>query len=107
MGVDTENVVDAVGVDKATGEVVLTIVDHLPWEDAAHLQMLQAKLNRYLGFIESGELVSNCPDAAGRSVRIDVICHHNPSTVAVEFLANARSVAKTYGSDLSWRAHAT
>ncbi|MGO8134287.1 DUF6572 domain-containing protein, partial [Rhizobium ruizarguesonis] len=57
MALDETNVIDAIGVDKATGELVLTITDHLEWKgsDSEHLLLLQEKLNTYLGFVESGE----------------------------------------------------
>jgi|ERR1051326_2495080 hypothetical protein len=106
MAVDKANVVDAVGVDKTTGEVVLTISDHLAWDDARHLRLLEDKLNHYLGFIEQGELTSAYPDAAGRAIRIDIVCRYQPSAEAVNLLTKAKDVTKTYGSALSWRVHA-
>jgi hypothetical protein len=106
MPVDIADVVDAVGVDTNTSEVVLTIADHLPWDGPAHLQLLEKKLNRYLGFIEHGELLAHYPDASGRSLRIDVVCRFEPSPSAVEFLVKARRTVEGYGSALSWRVHA-
>ena len=42
------------------GEVILTIRDHLDWPDStAHQLLLHAKLNRYLAFVESGEIASD------------------------------------------------
>ena len=76
MSIDQTNVVDAIGVDNATGDVVLTIADHLEWtgSDNEHLLLLQEKLNTYLSFVESGELLEAYPDAKGRTVLIDVVC---------------------------------
>ena len=34
MSVDQTNVVDAIGLDNQSGELVLTISDHLVWGDA-------------------------------------------------------------------------
>ncbi|WP_342315746.1 DUF6572 domain-containing protein [Lysobacter sp. FW306-1B-D06B] len=51
------------------GIVVLGIADHLPWEsgeDEQHLLLLQEKINRYLAFIESGEMVVAFPAAVGK-----------------------------------------
>ena len=43
-----------------TGEIVLTMADHLPWDQGKeHWSMLEEKINRYLGFIEAGELVEH------------------------------------------------
>jgi hypothetical protein len=61
MSVLDPNSVDAAGIDKESGDVVLTISDHLEWDDAnGHLLALQAKLNGYLRFVEGGDL----PEAA-------------------------------------------
>lgn len=75
MTIDQSNVVDAIGVDKETGDLVLTIVDHLEWTSNfdEHLQLLQEKLDTYLCFIESGEIYQTYPDAKNRPVLIDVV----------------------------------
>lgn len=74
MSIEQSEVVDAIGVDPETGEVVLTISDHLDWQDLPeHVFLLQEKLNAYLAFIESGELCEAYPKGEGRTPRIDVI----------------------------------
>ncbi|MDR6534474.1 DUF6572 domain-containing protein [Variovorax soli] len=62
MTVENTSIVDAVGTDTETGEVRLSIIDHLPW-DTEHLRLLQDKINVYLGFIESGEIYVSYPSA--------------------------------------------
>jgi hypothetical protein len=64
MGVQQTTVIDAIGIDKVTGAVHLTIADALEW-GASHLRLLQEKLNAYPAFVESGELHSAYPSAAG------------------------------------------
>jgi len=101
MSVDNPEVVDAIGTEIATGDVVLTICDHLEWDDVeSHLHLLSEKINRYLGFIESGELLENYPNAAGKPVRIDVYLKFPLPDVASRFIDHARKVAKTYGVSL-------
>lgn len=74
MSVDDLNVVDIVGVDKHTGNLVLTISDHLDWSNTSeHMLILQAKINKYLAFVESGEILEKFPNAGGRKVVIEVI----------------------------------
>jgi hypothetical protein len=99
-------VVDFVSTDPATGEVVLTISDHLAWEGTEHLQLLQEKLNTYLAFIESRELVESYSNAKGRPVRIDVVCKFPPPREAEQFLTKAASVTSVAGFALSWRVFA-
>lgn len=79
MTIEQPDKVDFISVERATGMVVLTITDHLDWEDrAAHLAALDAKLASYLEFIESGQLLEQVPDANLRGVRIDVRCLFPP-----------------------------
>lgn len=42
MSIEQADVIDAIVVDKETGQVVLTISDHLEWGDD-HLLLLQEK----------------------------------------------------------------
>jgi hypothetical protein len=74
VGLDNPGVVDSIGFEPATGFVVLTISDGLDWtDDVAHLEALEAKLNAYFAFIETGEINQAYPDAVGRPVRIDIL----------------------------------
>ena len=73
MSIIEKNKVDAIGVEKDTGILVLSISDHLDWSDSSkHLVLLQEKLNSYLVFIKSGELLKNYPRAKNRMIRIDL-----------------------------------
>ena len=80
MAVDNPDVIDIVSTT-STGEVVLTIADHLPWDEAnEHLLILQSKINSYLVFIEGGQLASEYPNAKpGAPVQIRVACLNKPS----------------------------
>jgi len=90
MSVEKAGVIDAIGVEKNSGKVILTISDHLGWEDeSGHLSTLQAKLNSYLAFIESGEMLESYPDARGRDVIIDVVGKDLPTPNAERFLEKA------------------
>jgi hypothetical protein len=58
MSVEQTDVVDIVSIERETGNVILTISDHLDWSDSvAHQSILQKKLNIYLAFVESGEIL--------------------------------------------------
>jgi hypothetical protein len=104
LTVQNASAIDAVGVDKRTNEAVLTVIDHLEWDQLReHTALLAEKLNRYFGFIESGEVYGSYPDAAGRKLRIDVICRFEPSAAGIGFLEKASRVASEYECALSWR----
>ena len=74
MSIDQTKVVDYVSVDRATGNVWLSISDHLPWvtAESEHMILFQEKVNSYIDFIESGELLRKFPSTKNRSVAIRV-----------------------------------
>jgi hypothetical protein len=102
MAVDQTDKIDAIGVDRSSGCVVLTISDHLPWTvaDDGHLDLLRDKLNAYLSFVESGQLIEAYPDAAGRHVVICVVGKHDLSAPASEFFGNATETVAASGLTL-------
>ena len=56
MSLDNLESVDAVGTEKHSGTVALSILDAWDWNDQnRHLTTLQAKLDAYFGFVESGK----------------------------------------------------
>jgi len=102
VSVDQTNVVDFIGIDNATGDVVLTIADHLMWpeSDNEHLLLLQEKLNTYLSFVESGELLETYPNAKGKAVLIDVVCKYPVSQQAQGFCNQAAQIIEGAGMKL-------
>ena len=93
MSLENTSVVDAVGVDRSSGNVVLTIADGLDWSaEALHLSLLQDKLNAYFGFIESGEILESCPAAQGKAISINVVCRFPLPPSAITLLTEASKV---------------
>ena len=83
--VDTDSI-DAIGLDKEARRVFLSIIDPLVWDNEnVHLFTLQEKINTYLHFIESGELLKALPDAAGFDIAIELILKHMPTDEAITF----------------------
>lgn len=83
--VDTDSI-DAIGLDKQAKRVFLTIVDPLVWDgENVHLFTLQEKINTYLHFVESGELLKAMPDSEGCDIAIELILKHMPSDEAISF----------------------
>ena len=101
MSVDDLNVVDIISTDPGTGHVVLTISDHLDWTDSIqHQSVLQAKFNRYLAFVESGEILAQYPDAQNRPVAFKVVFKHKPDRQGWNFLVRAKDVIEAAGFSL-------
>ncbi|GLS92610.1 hypothetical protein GCM10007916_36820 [Psychromonas marina] len=83
--VDTDSI-DAIGLDKEAKRVFLTIVDPLVWDsENVHLFTLQEKINTYLHFVESGELLKAMPDSEGCDIAIELILKHMPTDDAISF----------------------
>lgn len=99
MSIEQTQVVDFVSVDKDSGEIWLTISDHLPWDkdEGEHLDLLQRKLNAYLRFIESGELPKKYPNAIGREPVINLIGKYPLSKQATVFITKARAAIGAAG----------
>ena len=104
MAVDDAEVIDFISTTRDTGEVVLSITDHLEWDkNNEHLPILQAKINLYLQFVESGQLAEEYPNAEpGIPVRIDVACKYRPSKDGLRFLKQARKVIEDAGWGFTW-----
>lgn len=78
MAIDNNNIIDFIGVDKESNKVILTISDHLGWElKMDHLLKLQAKVNRYLDFIENGEIYNIYPNSVGKKIMIEISGKYN------------------------------
>jgi hypothetical protein len=104
MSIDQTDTIDLATVDKATGDLWLTISDHLPWDgnDGNHLLLLQNKLNAYLRFIESGEVFKKVPDAKGRSIVINLVGKFPLSEKADSFVGKARAAVEDAGLRLQF-----
>ena len=103
MSVDQFDVVDITSISE-NGEVVLTISDHFDWHDTIrHQATLQKKLNAYLTFVESGEILRRYPDAKERSVVFEVVFRFKPDEGGRLFLERAQQVIESAGLDLRYR----
>lgn len=94
MSIEQTDVVDVIHFEKESDEVVLTISDHLEWGDSEHdhLFLLQEKLNTYLRFIESREILEQYPKAQGKKIVISVVGKFPLSQSAKQFYTQATSM---------------
>jgi hypothetical protein len=99
--VQDPKLVDIISVDKQTGNVVLTVSDHLDWSDSIeHQRILQKKLNAYLAFVESGELLQSYPDAKGRQATFKIVFRVKPDVEGLKFLDRAQEIVEAAGFSL-------
>ena len=101
MSIEETDLVDIIGTERMTGNVVLTISDHLDWSDnSAHQLLLQSKLNRYLAFVESGEILQSYPNAKERPIVFSVVFKFPPDEAGRVFLARVRPIIESAGFSL-------
>ena len=87
----------------ADGTVCLILTDHLPWDEPEHLLKLQEKLNAYVAFYESGQLLEVEPSASEGRVVIEVAAKHEPNEEAREFLFKVGELLAPIGLAVQWR----
>lgn len=102
MSIEQTGTIDIVNVDRDSGDLLLTVSDHLPWDEGEgqHLLLLQEKLNAYLRFIESGELARKVPEASGRHIVINVAGKFPLSEKAQAFFEKAGVAIRAAGFKL-------
>jgi CRP-like cAMP-binding protein len=105
MSIEQTNSIDFATIDEASGDLWLTISDHLPWEEHEneHLVLLQEKLNAYLRFIESGEVLAEVADAKGRSIVINLVAKFPLSERADLFFQKAAAAIGGAGFRLQFK----
>lgn len=111
MSVDEPNVIDITAFDKESRETLLVIADHLPWLIADpdplytkvdHLRMLQAKVYRYVDFIDSGELLQTFPQSAGTAPVILIKFLFPLNRNATNLVNNLKQHLAPMGVDVRW-----
>ena len=95
MSIEDTQTVDAIGTE-SDGTVVLTISDHLEWNDE-HFYLLQEKINSYLSFVESGEIYETYATAKDSDIKINLVCKYQPTTEGASFLSKCTQIITQAG----------
>lgn len=105
MSIEQTDTIDFVNIDTASGDVLLTISDHLDWDETEgqHLLLLQEKLNAYLRFIEGGELYQRYPETSGRPIVIQIVSKFPMSKKAGIFFERASGAIDEAGFKLRFK----
>lgn len=111
MSVSDIRVVDAVGLDRLTGVVHLTMYEERDWlELEVMVQNLEGKIKNYLGFSRGGQL-EQFEEFRGKPIQFDLHCQSEPPQQVMPILrsisSRLASMAITFevyiGSDKSTR----
>ena len=101
-GIENPGVLDALGVDPATGEFVLVMFEPRPWTGGdEQLVQLQEKLNAYMSFALDGEMEEQLPQSAGKKLRITLACAEEPPVPVTELLVKVRDQISLQGIGFS------
>lgn len=108
MTVAHTGVVDWLGIEQGTGDIVLTVIDDLDWsDDHGHLLLLQEKLNTYLAFMESDDILEQLVQRTGRTVtrgtpiKVRILAKYPVSEHGAAFVTHAQGVFDRAGFGLS------
>lgn len=105
MSISDAGVIDMISTDRVDGSVILSVSDHLSWgegEDLNHMWMLQEKLNRYLDFLEGGEISESYPAYNGQKLRIRVVGKYDLNASAQSFYEKAKGIISSAGYSLDF-----
>lgn len=84
---DRIGVIDVIGQDPKTGDVVLVMNEPDEWIGSdEQLLDLQERFNAYVSFLIDGEIAEAHPELAGKPARIELRCAHMPDSRALELL---------------------
>jgi hypothetical protein len=77
----------------------LAISDHLSWADdpVRHMWLIQEKLNKYLAFVESGEIFDSYPHYRGQPIKIRVVAKYPLTDGAVDFYKKVTPIVESAG----------
>jgi hypothetical protein len=104
MSILESNKIDAIGTDKTSGEIILTISDHLDWENELHhLETLQEKLNSYITFIESEQIYLEYPNSIGKKPIIEIVSLYEYSAQGKDFLSKVKPIIESIGATIKQR----
>ena len=104
MALAESNTIDAIGICSSTDDLILTLIDELDWShEFDHLVLLQEKINAYVRFVESGELIESYAKAKGRHVVIEVVSQYPLAAQAEGFFREASGVLRGADIDLRFR----
>jgi hypothetical protein len=79
--------IDVIGQDPKTGEVVLVMNQPDEWAGSdEQLLALQERFNACVSFLLDGEMAEAHPELADNPARIELRCAHIPDTRALELL---------------------
>ena len=102
MSVEQIDKIDFISTTEA-GKIELTISDHLEWNvEKNHLLVLQNKINAYLDFVQSEQILENYPTAENKKITIRVVMKYAPEENALIFLNYCKEFMEKQDLEFKW-----
>ena len=103
MSIEQKDKIDFISTTPEN-KVELTISDHLEWDaENNHLLVLQDKLNAYLDFIQSGQILEDYPSAENKEIIICVVMKYAPTEDALTFLNHCEKFMEKQDVEFNWK----
>ncbi|MEQ4675884.1 DUF6572 domain-containing protein [Providencia vermicola] len=107
MSIEDLNKIDLITVtcdDVDPSQVILVITDHLQWSEFTdeHLYKLQEKINKYIEFVESGEMLEKYPDALDKDIIFKIFFKYKIPHECIEFVKRVREILLTIKIQLTY-----
>lgn len=104
MSIEDTEKIDIIATRPDSHQVRLVIADHLDWSDAeSHLLHLQDKVNSYIEFIESGQVLEQPNIPADPEVAIHIEFAYELPDAAMAFLRELEPILADAGIGMSMR----
>jgi hypothetical protein len=94
--VEQSGVIDAVAINAQKTEVLLALVQHLPWNERTK-SLIERKVRTYIASVESGDLRRKYPQTEAMGVSIEVAYFDEPDLKALEDLERIEQQLKARG----------
>ncbi|SAK61465.1 DUF6572 domain-containing protein [Caballeronia ptereochthonis] len=86
MSLRDVDAIDYIGVNVLFKRVYVALFDDLDWrEEQAHQKALTKKIDRYISYFRSGQLLLNYPKVRGYEIVIEYVSTHPMTPTALEF----------------------
>ena len=110
MSIYETEIIDMISTNGNLVDLVLT--DHLEWtdnkeEDLEHLDLLIAKLKKYIAVYETGVLFEKRPETKNKKIAIRIVTKYCPNKMAAKYISDLRDFllqtdCKKLGLQVNW-----
>lgn len=102
MSVENSKIIDF--ISEKDNKIILTISDHLEWDDDnEHIYLLQEKINAYLMAIESGQINKSYPHSIEKKIAISVVLKYPPNKIGISFFNKVNEVLLNEGLEFDYQ----